>query len=160
MIGVTIIAFLINQLIAIILAGIIFVIYLIVYLIALSTKKRLLRLVQEYPLINDDDIANKLNRSLDDIRSILSSLSKHQKNKKWLIVSLNKRYLFLNENAVENFVHLHSQGYNEKEILENLSQHMRLRSRAEVKAIENTLAEQNRLRSRSMVQSNGRVTRR
>lgn len=82
---------------------------------------------------------------MDDIRKILSSLSKNQKKKKWLIVFLNKRYIFLNETGVNNFKQLYNRGYNEKKILENLQQEMKIRSRAEVKAIEITLANYNRL---------------
>ena len=37
-------------------------------------------------------------------------------------------------------------GYNEKKILENLQRNTRIKSRAEVKAIELTLANQNRLK--------------
>ncbi len=90
-------------------------------------------------------MANKLDRPLENIRNILFSLSKNQKNKKWLIVFLNKRYFFLNESAVQNFKQLHHMGYNEKKILEHLQRNTRIKSRAEVKAIELALTAQNRL---------------
>jgi len=89
-----------------------------------------------------------LKRPLEDVRNILFSLSKNQKKKKWLIVFLNTRYFFLNENAVENFKQLYYMGYNEKKILEHLQRSTRIKSRAEVKAIELTLTNQKRLKNK------------
>lgn len=143
--GIIIFIFVYNQILGIWLAGSFFIIYLVSYLITLSSKRRLLRLMKEYSIISDKEIADKLKRPLDDIRKILSSLSKNQRNKKWLIVFLNKRYIFLNENGVESFKQLYKRGYSEKIIQENLQQEMKIRSRAEIKAIETTLANHNRL---------------
>jgi hypothetical protein len=144
-IGLVLIFYLFNQLIGLTLASLVFVIYLIVFIISLSSKKRVLKVIREYPIISDKEISKKLERPLDDIKNILFSLSKNQKNKKWLIVFLNNRYIFLNESAVYNFKRLYHLGYNEKKILENLQRNTRIKSRAEVKAIELTLANQNRL---------------
>ena len=134
-----------NQLVGIFLASLVFVVYLVSFLISLSSKRRLLRVIREYPTISDKEISNKMKRPLDDVRNILFSLSKNQKKKKWLIVFLNKRYIFLNERAVENFKQLYHMGYNEKKILEHLQRNTRIKSRAEVKAIELTLTNQDRL---------------
>jgi hypothetical protein len=127
------------------LAGIFCVVYFITYVISLSSKRRLLKIIREYPIINDKEISKLLQRPLEDIRNTLFSLSKNQKNRKWLVVFLNNRYIFLNEKAVQNYKQLYHMGFNEKKILENLQRHTRIRSRAEVKAIELTLASQNRL---------------
>ena len=143
--GIILILFIYNQLVGIFLASLIFFVYLVSFLISLSSKKKLLRVIREYPIINDKEISNKLDRPLDDVKNILLSLSKNQKNKKWLIVFLNRRYIFLNESAVENFKQLYHMGYNEKKILEHLQRNTRIKSRAEVKAIELTLVNQNRL---------------
>jgi hypothetical protein len=143
--GITLILYLIDQLIGLTLASLIFAIYLVSYLISLSSKKRLLKELQEYPIISDKEISNKLERPLEDVRNTLFTLSKNQKNRKWLIVFLNNRYIFLNETAVENFKQLYHMGYNEKKILENLQRSTRIKSRAEVKAIELALVNQNRL---------------
>jgi hypothetical protein len=140
-----IIIFVFDQLLAIWLAGFFFLIYLISYLITLSSKRRILRLIQNYSIITDKEIADNLERPLDNVRKVLDSLSKNQKKKKWLIVFLNKRYFFLNENGVESFKQLYELGYNEKKILEHLQQKMNIKSRAQVKAIEITLANHNRL---------------
>lgn len=149
--GTIILIFIFNQILAIWLAGFFFIAYLVYYLITLSFKRRLLRLIQDYSIIGDIEIAEQFGRPIDDIRKKLSSLSKNQKKKKWLIVFLNNRYIFLNENGVENFTQLYEQGYNEKKILENLQQKMNIKSRAEVKAIEKTLAKHNRLIDRTKI---------
>ena len=137
-----------NQLWGIYLASLVFVVYLVSFLISLSSKKRLLKIIREYPIISDKEISNKLKRPLEDVRNILFSLSKNQKKKKWLIVFLNTRYIFLNEHAVENFKQLYYMGYNEKKILEHLQRNTRIKSRAEVKAIELTLEYQKRLKNK------------
>ncbi len=140
-----IIVFIFNQILGLWLAGIFFLICFVSYLVTLSSKRKVLTLMQEYLLVNDTEISEKLNRPVEDIRRILSSLSNNQKKKKWLIVFLNKRYLFLNENGVKIFKQVYEGGYNEKKILETLQPKMNIRSRAEVKAIEKTLANYNRL---------------
>ena len=101
--------------------------------------------MQEYLVISDVEVANKLGRPIEDIRKTLSSLYKNQRRKRWLIALINDRYIFLNESGVENFKQLYHRGYNEKKILETLQDEMKIRTRAEVKAIEIALAKNNRL---------------
>ncbi len=146
--GIILIIYMFNQLIGIFLASLVFVVYLASFLISLSSKRSLLRIIQDYSYISDKEISKKLERPLEDIRNILFLLSKNQKNKKWLIVFLNTRYIFLNEQAVENFKQLYNKGYNEKKILEHLQRNTRIKSRAEVKAIELTLEYQKRLNNK------------
>jgi len=143
--GIILILYFYNQVVGIFLASLVFIIYLASFLVSLSSKRNLLKIIQKYSTISDKEISNKLDRPLEDVRSILFSLAKNQKNKKWLIVFLNNRYIFLNNNAVENFKQLYYLGYNEKKILENLQRNTRIKSRAEVKAIELALTNQNRL---------------
>jgi len=145
--GIILILYINDHLVGISLASLFFIVFLVSFLISLSSKRRLLRVIREYPIINDKEISNKLKRPLEDVRNILFSLSKNQKKKKWLIVFLNTRYFFLNENAVENFKQLYYMGYNEKKILEHLQRSTRIKSRAEVKAIELTLVNQKRLKN-------------
>ncbi|NVM46401.1 MAG: hypothetical protein HWN79_15940 [Candidatus Lokiarchaeota archaeon] len=146
--GIILIIYLNNRLVGIYLASIVFVVYLVSFLISLSSKRRLLKIIREYPIISDKEISNKLERPLDDVRNILFSLSKNQKKKKWLIIFLNTRYIFVNERAVENYKQLYYMGYNEKKILEHLQRITRIKSRAEVKAIELTLTNQKRLKNK------------
>lgn len=134
-----------NQIYAIITTAIFLIIYIISYLVSLSLKKRLIRSAKKYPLVNDKEMAKKLQRPVEEIRNILFSLSKNQKRKRWLIVFLNKRYIFYNEDTIDRFKELYQMGYNEKEILKNLQKRIKVRTRAEIKAIENTLMNQHRL---------------
>ncbi|TFF97823.1 MAG: hypothetical protein EU547_03240 [Promethearchaeota archaeon] len=139
------IVFFINQILGIIFSGVSFLAFLVSYLVSHSSKRRLLRRIGDYSIITDKEIATKFNLPLDDIKNILFSLSKNQKKKKWLIVFLNNRYIFLNEQAVKNFELLYYKGYNEKKIFESLQNKMRIKSRAEVKAIVTTMTNENRL---------------
>ena len=75
------ILYFINQLVGIFLAGLLLVVYLFSFLISLSFKRRVLKIIQKYSSISDKEISNKLERPLDDVRNILSSLSKNQKKK-------------------------------------------------------------------------------
>jgi len=134
-----------NQLIAIIATGILLISYIVSYLISLSLKNRIIRSAKQYPLLSDKQIAKKLNLPIEEIRKNLFILSKNQKRKKWLIVFLNKRYIFYNEDTVERFKKLHQMGYNEKDILKNLQKQIQIRTRAEIKAIQTTLTSQKRL---------------
>ncbi|MFX0009249.1 MAG: hypothetical protein ACFE9R_02950 [Candidatus Hermodarchaeota archaeon] len=137
-----------NQLYGIWSAGIFLFGYFIFFSISVSSKKRLIKTIRGNLLISDEEIAKKLKRSVEDIRKTMFSLSRNQKHKKWLIAYLNNRYIFLNEEAVELFNQLYSRGYNEKQIFENLQRRMTIRSRAEVKAIETTLATNKRLNNK------------
>jgi hypothetical protein len=143
--GLIILTFIFNQLVGVVLAGFFFITYIIYNIITLSSKRRILRLMQEYLIISDKEVAEALKRPIEDIRKTLSSLFKNQKNKKWLLAFLNKRYIFLNEKGVEKFKMFYNMGYNEKKILENLQKDMKIRSRAEVNAIISTLINNERL---------------
>ena len=145
LLGILVIIFFLNQILGLWLSGFFFLGYFISYLITHSSKRRLLRSIRGHLIISDTEIAKNLKRPIEDIRSILFSLYKNQKKKKWLIVFLNKRYIFLNEHAVKSFELLYYKGYNEKKIFESLQHKMSIKSRAEVKAIVTTLTEQNRL---------------
>ena len=106
--------------------------------------------MKQHYILNDDNIAQKLMCPLQEVRKKLFILSKDQKKKKWLIIFLNKRYILYNEHTIEKFKELYFKGYSEKEILENLKKQINIRTRAEIKAIENTLINQNRLRNRDI----------
>jgi hypothetical protein len=143
--GLIILIFIFNQIIAIVLACSFFVVYFISYSINLSSKRRILSLIDSFLIISDTEIADKFQRPLNEVRKALSRLSKSQKNKKWLVAFLNERFIFLNEEGVEKFKESYEQGYNEKKILEQLQPIMNINSRAEVRAIQDTLTSHDRL---------------
>jgi hypothetical protein len=101
-----------------------------------------------YDKITDMIIAKKLKKSVKKVRKKLFLLSKNQKRKNWLIVFLDKVYIFYNEKIIQNFKDLYNKGLGEKEILEALKNHFDINTRAEIKIIEKTLFKHKRLDKR------------
>ena len=149
-IGIISIIFIFNQELAIWITIIFIILFSLFYFPSLSFKNKVARLMKQHYILNDDNIAQKLMRPLQEVRKKLFILSKDQKKKKWLIIFLNKRYILYNEQTIEKFKELYFKGYSEKEILENLKKQINIKTRAEIKAIENTLINQNRLRNRDI----------
>ena len=77
------------------------------------------------------------------------SMSTNQKKKEWLIIFLNKQYIFFNEKIIEAFTKLYNAGLGEKEILEKLAK-LQVNTRAQVKSIEEALIKNNRLSQRKI----------
>jgi len=139
------IIFLFNQIAAFGVTSILIFIYSLLYLISLAPKRKIIRIIKENYVSTDISISTKLNQPLEQIREKLSSLSKRQRRKKWLITLINIRYICYNEEAIQKFTEFYHNGYNEKEILEKLSKVMRVKNRAEIKAIRDTLIMQKRI---------------
>ena len=119
--------------------------FMISYIPSLSFKKRLIKLMNKYRKIEDLAVSRNIRRPLPFIQNYMYKLSKRQKRKKWLIVYLNKRYIFYNKNTIQEFVKLYGYGFHEKEILNNLRANVNLKTRAEIKAIRDTLAKNKRI---------------
>ena len=140
----------INREIAIWSAVVLLVIFILYYIPSLSFKRRLTRFMKKYHMIEDKTIAQKLTRPSEEIRETMQKLSIHQKRNKWLIVFLNDRYIFYNKKFIREFKELYNEGYNEKRIFEILKPKINIRTRAEIKAIEDTLIHQKRLKKREI----------
>jgi len=139
LIAVILVTFIFNQMLAIWITLALLGIALLVYLFSLPFKKKLIRTMQKYVRIIDTDVSEELNQSIERIRKNLHSLYKNQKKRRGLIIFLNKRYIFYNTVSVSKFLELFNNGIKEKEILEQLKEKIGLRTRAEVKAIKDTL---------------------
>jgi len=126
------------------------VISIVYYIPSLSFKRRLTRFMKKYHMIEDKTIAQNITRSLEEIRETMQRLSTHQKRSKWLIVFLNNRYIFYHKNIIGEFEELYYNGYTEKKIFENLKPKINIRTRAEIKAIENALLHHKRLKDREL----------
>ena len=100
-------------------------------------------------MVEDDTIAEEFKRPIREIREKMFDISQDQNKKKWLIVFLNKRYIFYHKDTVVKFTDLHNQGYGDKEILDGLQEND-LRTRAEVNAIRDTLKKHKRLGEREI----------
>ncbi len=140
-----VIIFIFNRAFAIWFTLVLILLFSLWYLPTLTFKGKIVKLIKENSTLADDDISQKLRRPIEEIREKISKLSKNQKRKKWLIVFLNKRYVSYNKETIKKFMELYLKGYHEKEIHENLKKQVNIRTRAEIKAIENTLNNQHRL---------------
>ncbi|MFX1481148.1 MAG: hypothetical protein ACFFCI_23965, partial [Promethearchaeota archaeon] len=110
---------------------------------------RLHRFMKQYYMIEDELIAQKFNKPLKKIRDKMFELSQGQEKKKWLIVFLNKQYIFVHEDTIQAFKEVYNKGYSEKEILDNLKEY-KITTRAEIKIIKDTLIKLNRLSEREI----------
>lgn len=137
--------FFLNKEIGLLISAIFLTGFILSYIPSLSSKRRLIKILNQYDKIEDKFVAKKLDRSVSKIRSQMHNLSKRQKHKKWLIVFLNKRYIYYSQDTIEKFLHLYENGFHEKKILETMKKKSELKTRAEIKAIEDALTNSKRL---------------
>lgn len=144
LIAIIIIIFFINQEAAIWITLIVLVLFALSYVPALFTSGKMLKFMKQYYMIEDDTISESLGLPIREVREKMYQLS--QKKKKWLIVFLNKRYIFYHRETIERFIELYEEGKSQKEILEILKEEEHdLRTRAEIKAIITALKTRNRI---------------
>ena len=102
-----------------------------------------------YYRIDDKMIAKELGRTLSDIQEKMFNMWQKQKYNDWLIIFLNKQYIFYHELTIEKFKEFYKKGFADKEILEKLKEYD-IETRAEVKSIEDALIKYNKLRKRDI----------
>ncbi|MBN1800182.1 MAG: hypothetical protein JW891_01670 [Candidatus Lokiarchaeota archaeon] len=134
-----------NATVAIWLTIITIIIYIITFVPPLVYKSRLMKFVQMQERIEDKQIARYLNKPMQKVQERMFKLSEKQDNKPWLVVFLNKQYIFYRDDIVEKFNQLLEKGLSEKELLENM-QGSKISTRAEVKAMKDTLIRLSRAR--------------
>ena len=139
------IIFVFNQMLSILTTFILLVIAVLLYVLSPTFKKKLIQLMSKYNRIIDTDIAQELNYPIQKLRDKLCKLHKHQKIRIGLAVFLNNRYIFYNSQAINEFITLHTHYLREKDIFENLKASIGLKTRAEVKAIKDTLKNQKKI---------------
>lgn len=142
--------FFFDKLLAIWFTLVLLVVAIIIYIFSLTFKKKLIRTMEKYNRVTDTDIAEELNYSIQKIRNKLSKLYKHQKNRAGLVVFLNNRYIFYNKETLNEFIQLYNKGFKEKEILENLKTSIDIKTRAEVKVIQDTLINHKKLEEKDV----------
>jgi len=143
------IVFIFYQLVAIILTIITIVLFALSYVPTLFFNKKLKKLLPNYSSIEDKMVARKLKRSLPQIQEKMHNLSKKQSKKNSLIIFTNRHYIFYNEETIQKFMEYYTKGLGEKEILEKLKK-SGIKTRDEIKAIEETLVENSRLEAREV----------
>lgn len=128
---------------------IVIIIYLITDVPSLIFSIKIKKFIKKSKSIDDKTISKLLKKSLKKIQDQMFLMSTNQKKKEWLIIFLNKQYIFYNEKTIEIFTKLYNSGLGEKEILEKLGK-FQVKTRAQVKAIEETLIKINRLSQRKI----------
>lgn len=148
--SIIVILFFINNIAAIISTVIFSILLIIYYIFSSNFKIKLMKFMENYQMIEDNKIAEMLMLPLKDIKECMNRIAKKQKRKQWLIVSSNNRFIFYNQTIIEQFKELFYKGLTEKEIFNKLSEKIAIKSRAQIKAIENVLIEHNRIQKRDL----------
>lgn len=105
--------------------------------------------LSEYNCIDDKTFARKIKQPLAKVQKKMFEFSEKQSKKNWLIIFLNKQYIYYNEKTISAFKILYNKGYGEKEILDKI-QKIGIKTRAEIKLIEELLIKYNRLDKREV----------
>ncbi|MFX1455095.1 MAG: hypothetical protein ACFFDB_06935 [Promethearchaeota archaeon] len=138
-----------NPITAIWLAGITIILFGVSYIPRLFFKNKLHKFMKGFYKIEDELIARKLKKPLDKVREEMFELSQNQSKKDWLIVFLNKQYIFYHQETIEAFKEAYNKGFTEKEILDNLKEY-KVNTRMEIKAIIDGLIKLERLDEREI----------
>ena len=148
-----------NLIPAIVVTIIAMVLLIFSYITRFYKSKKLKRFMKKYYRIEDKTIAKKLGRSFRSIQDKMFELLQKQtkrkkwqfwrKEKKWLILFLNRSYIFYHKNTIEKFKECYYEGFGDKKILENLKE-FNIKTRAEVKAIEDALIKNEKLSEREI----------
>jgi len=112
-------------------------------------SKKLNKFLSNINVIEDKLVARRLKRPLAQVQEKMYKLSKNQDKKDWLIIFYNGHYSFYSEKVIKRFKVFYNKGLGEKEILEQLK-NIEINTRAEIKAIEDTLINNDRLKGRKV----------
>ena len=140
-----------NTIAAIWMSGITLSLFLLSFVPRLLFKRKLNKFIKKFYKIEDELIARKFQKPLQKIQDELFGLSQKQGSKQWLIVFLNKQYVFYHEKTIQKFEEVYKKGYSEKEILDNLKKY-KVNTRAEIKIIKDSLIKLNRLSEREITE--------
>jgi len=149
LIVIILIVFFFNQIAAIIITIITIVLFGISYVPTLIFSKKLNKFLSNINVIEDKAVARRLKRPLAQVQEKMYKLSKNQNKKEWLITFYNGHYSFYNEKVIKKFKAYYNKGLGEKEILEQLK-NIEINTRAEIKAIEEALVNNDRLKGRKV----------
>ncbi len=149
LVAVILIVFFFNQIAAIIITIITIVLFGLSYIPTLLFSKKLNKFLSNSDVIDDKRAARRLKRPLSQVQEKMYKFSKDQSKKDWLITFYNGHYCFYNEKVIKKFKDFYNKGLGEKEILEQLKS-FEIKTRAEIKAIEDALVNSNRLEGRKV----------
>ena len=137
------------RILAIWLVGIALVLYILSYLPNIFFQSFLTGVMKEYLMIEEDTIAHIMHKSIREIRESLFKLSQKQRNKSYLIVFHENRYIYFHAQTIAKFIELYQKGFGEKEILDGMKDYDLLK-KSEVKCIMTNLKILNRLPEREV----------
>jgi len=143
------IIFLFDRILAIWLGFIFIVIIFAFYFPSLSFKNRLTDYMKKHKTIDDRALAEKFKRPIEEIKEEMKKVSSKNQSKDWIISDLNNRCVFYNKEVVEKLIDLYNLGMNEKQIFEKLKKNSPIKTRAEIKAIEDILISQKKIKKRT-----------
>jgi hypothetical protein len=138
-----------NPIAAIWMSGITLLLFILSYIPKLFFKNKLQKFMKQFYKIEDELIARKFEKRIEVIQDELFELSQNQEKKKWLIIFLNKQYVFYHQETIEKFKECYNKGFSEKEILDNLKDY-KVITKAEIKTIKENLIKLNRLSEREI----------
>lgn len=149
LIVVILIVFIFNQLAAIIITIITIVLFALSYVPILLFYKKFDNFLNEVDSADDKTASRKLKRPIAQIQERMHKLSKKQSKMSSLIIYSNKHYIYYDEKIINSFKSYYKQGLGEKEILEKLKK-FEVKTRTEIKIIEETLIKHDRLEERKV----------
>ena len=149
LIVIIIIVFFFEPIVAIIITIITIILFGISYIPTLIFSKKLNKFLSTINVIEDKSVARRLKCPLSQVQEKMYKLSKNQNKKDWLITFYNGHYSFYGEKVIKRFKVFYNKGLGEKEILEQLK-NFEINTRAEIKAIEDTLVNNDRLEGRKV----------
>ena len=138
-----------NLLVAIWITLIALIVYLASWIPSILFSRNFKKFIKEYKTFDDNTISKKLKKPLNKIQEHMFILSQKQNNKEWVIVYINKHYYFYNKSIIKKYKMLYNKGLGEKEILESFNNFF-IKTRPEVKAIEEILIRTDRIEERSI----------
>ncbi len=138
-----------DVIVAIWMLGITLILFLLSYVPRILFKRKLKSFLNRYYKIEDELIARKFKKPLQKIQDEMFELSQQQEKRNWLIVFLNKQYVFYHDKTISKFKEVYNKGFTEKEILDNLKDY-KVTTRLEIKVIKENLVKLNRLSEREI----------
>jgi len=149
LVAIIIVVFIFYQIAAIIITIITIVLFALSYIPTVLFYKKLNKFLSGVNSIDDKTIARKLKHPLAQIQDKMNKLSKKQSKKNSLIIFTSGHYIFYNEKIITNFKTYYTKGLGEKEVLEKLKK-FDIKTKTEIKAIEESLIKHNRLEERKV----------
>jgi len=125
------------------------IVYLTTWIPSIIFSYRFKKILNANKNLDDKTISKLMRKDLSKIQKHLFLLSQKQEKKDWVIIYINKHYIYYNKDIIERYKTLYHKGLGEKEILENFNDSF-IKTRPEIKAIDDVLIKTNRLEERSV----------